>query len=235
MGSIRLNVEEKGAFINALPEGFTITFFESFREKLACAKLNFMNAKTRLTMEEAYYVHKDIIDWHSQYSETKIPEQALGVDWLTARAMQWLFKNWRRVEFANKYLGAALIPRILLDFIPGLSCNAHFVIYHSHAPKAVLEHIAAGRAIQRFWLTVAHLNLGLQPSQTSIIFAKYIRNNTVFTTNTEVKSHAVMAKAALELIVNDAERAVFIGRLGRTSSPRSRSIRKKLSELIANA
>lgn len=235
MGTKKLSSNEKEALIYALPEGFSITFFESFSEKLACAKLNFINAKTRLTMEEAFNVHREIIEWNSKYSETKIPEQALGIDWLTARAMQWMFKNWHRVNFANNYLGAALIPRIILDFIPGLRSNAHFVIYASQEPKTIQEYIASGRAIQRFWLTVAQLNLGLQPSQTSIIFAKYLRNKTLFTLDDSVKINAIKAKEALESVVQHSERAVFIGRLGRTELPRSRSIRKRLSKLIINS
>lgn len=234
MGTKKLSSKEKDSLINALPEGFSITFFESFSEKLACAKLNYINAKTRLTMEEAFNVHREIIEWNSKYSETKIPEQALGVDWLTARAMQWMFKDWHRVNFANKYLGAALIPRIILDFIPGLRSNAHFVIYANQEPKTVQEHLSAGQAIQRFWLTVAQLNLGLQPSQTSIIFAKYLRNKTVFTLDDSVIANARKAKEALETVIPHSERAVFVGRLGRTELPRSRSIRKSLSELIIN-
>ncbi|MFC6668971.1 hypothetical protein [Marinobacterium aestuariivivens] len=40
----------------------------------------FANAKVRLTMPEAYAVHSRIIDWGQQFSDDKIPEQAVGID-----------------------------------------------------------------------------------------------------------------------------------------------------------
>jgi molybdopterin/thiamine biosynthesis adenylyltransferase len=234
MGSRVLNSIEKEELEQSLPEGFSIQWFESFQEKLNIAKLNFCNAKTRLTMEEAYQTHKEIIDWHKQFSETKIPEQAVGVDWVTARLMQWMFKSWDRIKFVNTYLAGTVLPRIQLDFIPSLKSSAHFAIKAHSSPESIREYIDSGRAIQRFWLTSAKLGLGFQPEQTPVIFAKYLNKGIVFTRDEEVIKNAQKGKVMFEEIITESSNVVFLGRLGRGTPPKSRSLRKPLSELMVN-
>ncbi|XPF93402.1 ThiF family adenylyltransferase [Colwellia sp. RE-S-Sl-9] len=232
MGTQPLTAAEKAQLEQEVPDGYKIKWFESKEDKLAIAKLNFCNAKTRLTMYEAYKVHKEIIDWNKQYSETKIPEQALGVDWLTARMMQWLFKSWGRVKFANTYLAGTLLPRLQLDFIPSLKSSAHFAIIAEKAPKTIEEYITVGRILQRVWLTATKLQLGFQPEQTPVIFSRYIDNEIRFTEDINVINNANKGKALFESIFEQANNTVFLARLGRSTAPKSRSIRKPLDDLI---
>ncbi|WP_448565173.1 ThiF family adenylyltransferase [Thalassotalea ganghwensis] len=232
MGSSPLTEREKAELTLSIPAGYSVRWYETFDQKLAIAKLNFRNAKTRLTMEEAFHTHKNIIEWHKQFSETKIPEQALGVDWLTARMMQSLFKSWQRVEFCNKFLAGTWLPRIQLDFIPSLKSTAHFAIQADKEPETIEEYIEAGRVIQRFWLTAAKLGLGFQPEQTPVIFAKYLRKDIPFTKNESVIKNAKKGKAMFDKIVPDSEKTLFLGRIGRSQLPKSRSIRKPLKELM---
>lgn len=232
MGTQKLNTAEKKELENALDDGFNIQWFESLPQKLAIAKLNFINAKTRLTMKEAFSVHKEIIEWKAQYSETKIPEQALGVDWVTARLMQWMFHSWSRIEFANKYLAGTVIPRIQLDFIPSLKSCAHFALQSKEPLSSTQEYIDAGRVLQRFWLTSAKLGLGFQPEQTPVIFSKYLTNNIHFAEDKSVVKNAEKGKVMFEKIVKNAENTVFLGRIGRSQLPKSRSTRLPLEKLI---
>lgn len=232
MGTQPLTAVEKAQLEQELPDGFKIQWFESKEDKLAIAKLNFCNAKTRLTMYEAYEVHKEIIDWNKQYSETKIPEQALGVDWLTARMMQWLFKSWGRVKFANTYLAGTLLPRLQLDFIPSLKSSAHFAIIAEKTPKTIEEYILVGRILQRVWLTATKLQLGFQPEQTPVIFSRYIDNEIKFTEDINVINNADKGKALFGSIFEQPSNTVFLARLGRSTAPKSRSIRKPLDDLI---
>jgi hypothetical protein len=232
MGTRTLNNAERKELESCLPAGFSVKWFESFDDKLAMAKLNFTNAKTRLTMKEAYAVHKEIIEWKAQFSETKIPEQALGVDWVTARLMQWMFKSWDRIAFANKFFAGTLMPRIQLDFIPSLKSSAHFAI---HADKKIVtteEYIEAGKAIQRFWLTTTKLGLGFQPEQTPVIFSKYLDNDISFTQDPKVINNAKKGKKMFDALITGADNTVFLGRIGRSAPPKSRSIRRPLAELI---
>jgi molybdopterin/thiamine biosynthesis adenylyltransferase len=232
MGTRILSGSERKELEDCLPVGLSVKWFESFDDKLSIAKLNFCNAKTRLTMKEAYAVHKEIIEWKAQFSETKIPEQALGVDWGTARLMQWMFKSWDRIAFANKFLAGTFLPRIQLDFIPSLKSSAHFAIQADKKIVATEEYIEAGKAIQRFWLTTTKLGFGFQPEQTPVIFSKYLNNDITFTEDTKVISNAKKGKKMFEALLTNAENTVFLGRIGRAASPKSRSIRRPLSELI---
>lgn len=232
MGTRAINDSERKELEDCLPEGLSVQWFESFNDKLSMAKLNFCNAKTRLTMKEAYAVHKEIIEWKVQFSETKIPEQALGVDWGTARLMQWMFKSWKRIAFANKFLAGTFLPRIQLDFIPSLKSSAHFAITANKKVESIEEYIEAGKAIQRFWLTTTKLGFGFQPEQTPVIFSKYLKNDISFTNDQTVISNAIKGKDMFEALLNNAENTVFLGRIGRSAPPKSRSIRRPLSELM---
>ena len=232
MGTQALSNREKAELSASIPEGYSVEWFESNDEKKAIAKLNFCNAKTRLTMKEAFYVHREIIEWKSQYSQTKIPEQALGVDYMTARMMQWMFKSWERVKFVNRYLMGTLPPRIVLDYIPSIKSCAHFAIKADKKPETIEDYIEAGRIVQRFWLTTAKLGLGFQPEQTPVIFSKYLNNGIKFTEQEDVIENARKGKAMFESIVSDSESVHFLGRLGRTQMPKSRSTRIDLNELI---
>lgn len=232
MGTRMLSNTEKAALEQSIPDGYSIQWFECFSDKLAIAKLNFCNAKTRLTMKEAYAVHKEIIEWKAQFSETKIPEQALGVDWITARLMQWMFKSWSRIEFANTFLAGTILPRIQLDFIPSLKSSAHFALQSDKKISSTEDYIEAGRALQKFWLTTAKLGLGFQPEQTPVIFAKYLNEDIKFTEDPAVISNAKKGKAMFEGIVKNADNTIFLARVGRSELPKSRSTRLPLEKLL---
>jgi molybdopterin/thiamine biosynthesis adenylyltransferase len=232
MGTQKLTIAEKKLLESTLPVGFHLQWFESFDDKLAIAKLNFTNAKTRLTMKEAFAVHKEIIEWKAQFSETKIPEQALGVDWATARLMQWMFHSWKRIEFANKYFAGTLMPRIQLDFIPSLKSCAHFALQAEKPLTTTEEYVEAGKVLQRLWLTTAKLGLGFQPEQTPVIFARYLNNRISFTQNRAVIQNAEKGKNMFESIVRNSDNTVFLARVGRSELPKSRSTRLPLNKLI---
>jgi len=232
MGTQKLTTAEKAILESTLPVGFHLQWFESFDDKLAIAKLNFTNAKTRLTMPEAFKVHKAIIEWKAQFSETKIPEQALGVDWATARLMQWMFHSWKRIEFANKYFAGTLMPRIQLDFIPSLKSCAHFALQAEKPLTTTEEYVEAGKVLQRLWLTTVKLGLGFQPEQTPVIFARYLNNGISFTENQAVIQNAEKGKAMFESIVKNSDNTIFLARIGRSELPKSRSTRLPLDKLI---
>jgi hypothetical protein len=191
------------------------------------------NAKLRLTMPEAYEVHRRIIQWNSRFSEDKVPDQSLGIDPVTTRLMCWVLGSWKRVKFFNTFLAGTLAPRIQMDFIPSLACGAHFVILANHAAKDIDDYIDAGRAVQRFWLTATRLGLQLQPEITPLIFSRYVRNELEFT---KVKKLAQYAKSLADqtehlIGVEETSRAIFMGRIGMGPAPWSRSLRRSLGQL----
>lgn len=232
MGTRALSDEEKAALQQCLPAGFKLHFYESLGQKWRCAWLNFKNAKTRLTMKEAYHVHKEIIDWGQQFSDSKIPEQALGIDKGTGQLMQWAFKKWSRVAFLNRYLFGTLAPRLQLDLLPGICSSAHFTLCAPHPAELKNDYLAAGRAIYRFWLMTDALQLGLQPGLTPVIFSRYLDNDVTFTDDQSVCRRAKAFQRLYKSYIPEHKNLVFMGRVGRTTPPVSRSVRRPLKTLV---
>lgn len=232
MGGKRLSAEEK-RILEAAAHPFRVRWFETLPERWSIARLNFANAKIRLTIREAYEVHKRVIEWGARFSEDRIPEAAVGVDPITARVMQWVMYSWQRVEFFNKWFAGTLGPRIQLDLIPGVACSAHACLV-APAPQPSIEgRIAAGAAVQRFWLTCERLGLQHQPEMTPLIFNHYVRSRIRFT-DTEsalVLSQALDAALTDEQGTSDIRVASWLCRIGRPKPAAGRSLRKSLAAL----
>lgn len=233
-----LSASEKTTLERGVGTGFTIQWLEG-RQRAAAAKLMFNNAKLRLLMPEAYQTHKRIIIWPEKQldgSETAVkwgvPATALGVDPVTMRLMKWAMHSWKRLKLTNTVFGTAA-PRLQMDLLPGLACAAHFVIRASGKPETMDDFISAGRAVQRFWLTLTQLGLVMQPEMTPLIFSAYLRDGTHFTAETRLQQLARrLATQLKELIGQDTDTAVFMGRIGAGNLPASRSMRRPLEELL---
>ena len=230
----RLRASEKVALAASLPSGYSVQWFEGWRMRLACARLMYDNAKLRLTMPEAHKVHRDVIEWGARFSTDRIPEQALGVDPMTARLMRWVMHSWRRVDFFNTWLAGTVAPRLQMDLLPGLYCAAHFVLLAEAPPRHIDDYVAAGRAMQRFWLTATQLGLQLQPELTPLIFARYVRERRAFSRTDGMlelaQELALQCQAVLGAVAFD--RAVFLGRIGAGPAAQARSLRRPLQDLL---
>ena len=236
LDSRRLTPSEKSALEAAVRPGFTCVWFEQWSERARLARLNVANARIRLTLPEAYSVHRDVIEWDSQYSETRVPDAALGASRGSLKMMRWALASWGRVSFLNRYLAGTVIPRVELDLVPGLACGAHCVLLADHAPTSVDDYIAAGRALQRFWLTASHLTLQFQPQYTPLVFARYARDSLRFTSDARRTRDAERIRRKLDALLgaDAATRAVFMGRIGAGPRATSRSVRRPLHELMVD-
>jgi hypothetical protein len=193
----------------------------------------FNNAKLRLTMPEAYRVHRNIIEWNARFSYDRVPDRALGVDPLTLHLMRFVMGSWRRVEFFNTYMAGTVAPRIQMDFLPSMACAAHFAIKAQRTPITIDDFVAAGRIVQRLWLTATQLGLFQQPEVTPLIFASYLRNALPFTTVVGLQESArELAKATDRILGPDTERVIWMGRLGAGPAPSARSLRRPVAGLI---
>ncbi|MQA22108.1 nitroreductase family protein [Rugamonas rivuli] len=228
-----LTPAERAALTSALPDGYQVHWLEG-SQRLAAARLMFRNAKLRLTMPEAWQVHKSVIEWNARYSEDRIPDQALGVDAATARLMRWVMQRWQRVAFFNTWLAGTLAPRLQMDLIPGLACAAHFVLTAPRKPQRVDDYLAAGRAMQRFWLTATAQGLQLQPELTPLIFARYVREGRVFSATPGMQQRAEELSRQGARLTGQAvwETAVFMGRIGAGPAASARSLRMPLRALL---
>ncbi len=235
MKTTPLTANQRIAIQTAVGEGYTIQFFETLADRYEVSKLLWQNAHIRLTCPEAYQVHKQIIEWGTSFSKDRIPECAVGVDALTAKLMRWVMQSWERLNFFNRYLFGTIAPRIQLDFLPAIFCAGHLLIKAERMPQTLLDFIAAGMMMQRAWLTCTANGLFLQPEMTPVIFNWYttqkIKVSHLDAVNQEVDK---LAENLYTLADTESKQAVFMCRVGISSTPVSRSIRLSLDELMRN-
>ena len=233
MRTTPLTPSQKQALQDAVGEAYTVRWFEGGARRWRLARLMFENAKLRLTMPEAYAVHRDIIEWQARFSEDRVPDQALGLDAMTLKLMRWVMTSWQRVKFFNTWLAGHLTPRIEMDLLPGFFCAAHFAIQARNAPETLDDYVAAGRAVQRFWLTATSLGLQLQPEMTPLIFNRYVRGGIEFSHMPGATETAVRLGGRLAGILQcvPASQVAFLGRIGSGKAPTSRSLRLPVERL----
>lgn len=231
-----LDESQRLALIAAAGEDFAVQLFESFAQRRQVAALLWHNAHIRLTCPEAFPVHREIIEWGVRYSADRLPEQAVGVDPVTARLMRWAMQSWKRVDFLNRYLLGTVPPRIQLDYLPALFCAAHVLLRPRRPPQDLPDWLALGQAMQRLWLTVTQQGLHLQPQMTPVIFRWYARAGKKFSAQPALFDAAQRLTMRFEALAgaNEKDAFGFFCRVGRSASPDSRSVRLSLEKLLRN-
>jgi len=218
----------------AVGEGYGVIWIEGSASRWKMARLLFRSAHIRLTIPEAYEVHRQNIQWDARYSEDRIPDQAVGVDSMTLKVMRWTLQSWRRVQIMNRYFAGTLLPRLQMDLLPGYKCAAHFIIVSKQALDTTEKFFNGGRALQRFWLTATSLNLQFQPEMTPVIFSRYSSSGVTFTKVKPALARAHQVSVDLGEIIGMqkfTDFAVFMGRVGIGRRPLSRSLRLEIDKL----
>lgn len=227
-----LHADDKAALEACVGDAYAVTWLEGFPAKFRTARLMFNNARLRLTMPEAFETHRKVIHWGVTHSPDRVPDQALGVDPATLKLMKWAMVSWKRMATINALTGT-WAPRLQMDLIPGLACAAHFVLKAKRQPSSIDDYVAAGRVVQRFWLTLTARGLYMQPEMTPLIFSKYVRDGRAFTGQASLHAPARRLQAqAHRIIFTDAHFPVYMGRLGSGKAPAARSERLPLEVLI---
>ena len=231
-----LRPADRAALEAAPGPGYRVLWVEGTGAKARMARLLFRNAGIRLTIREAYEVHRRIIQWHSDFSEDRIPDRALGLNPAAVALMRWAMQSWERVSFLNRYLAGTLLPRIEMDVLPALGCAAHFFLIADQPPEDLAGYLAGGRAVQRFWLTTTALGLQFQPEMTPLIFSNYSRHGVPFSTDARARRLADRLRADLADLIGlgALDAAVFAGRVGYGPDPRWRSLRLPVERLWAS-
>jgi len=231
-----LTDSQKQAMSNAAGNAFKVEFFELPKERFRVARLLWKSAKIRLTCPEAYLVHREIIEWKAKFSKHKIPEQAVGVDPITARLMEWAMHSWARVDFLNRFLLGTVLPRIQLDFLPGFFCAAHLLVRPTNRPVHLSDWITLGAATQRIWLVATQHGLQFQPQMTPVIFRWYARANRSFTKVVGMPEQVQIVADEMEAITSTTahDHFGFFARVGVSKMPESRSTRLDMRSLVEN-
>jgi hypothetical protein len=235
MSPERMSSEHRLALEDAV-RPYTVIWRDSWADRARIAGLCARNAHIRLTIPEAYAVHKAVIAWNCETSDDRLPAASLGADPVLLGVMRWVMASWERVSFFNRYLGGTVMPRFLMDFLPGVLCSGHFAILESSESRSTAERVAAGRAVQRFWLTATKLKLQLQPAYTPLVFARYAREHRQFTQVEQANATACEIARRLEEIIGSGEalRTVFLGRIGPARAVKGRSLRLPIDRLMVD-
>ena len=229
-----LTHDEKDILTPSSGSLYRVIWLEGLSPKLQMAKLLSQSGKLRLSIPEAYEVHRKIIEWNTQYSEDRVPDRAIGLDKMTLHLMRWVMKSWHRVNFFNTFLAGSLVPRIELDMIPAVGCAAHFFIVAENKPESLMDYVDAGRALQRFWLTATKLGLLVQPEMSPLIFRNYATNNISLSIKHGANHAAKIIALKLDSLVGGTDvgqNIVFMGRIGSGKKSSARSVRLPLERL----
>ena len=225
---------ERQALEHAVGSDYKIVWFEGWPARWQWAALLWANAGLRLRLPEAFEVHRRVIHWDARFSPDRIPDQALGVDKLTLALMRQAMTSWQRINFLNTWLGGTIAPRLMMDWLPALACAAHVAILARQPLATVDDHVAGGRAVQRFWLTATQLGLQHQPAITPLVFARYLREERVFTAQSAlVETSRKMVDRLDGLLSGKTASAVWLGRIGHGAPALARSERRPLTDLLA--
>lgn len=209
-----------------------IAWFEPLPARARIAALCARNARIRMTIPEAYATHRAVIAWHATVSDDRMPDMSLGAGPLVLALMRGAMTSWERVEQVNRWTGT-LMPRIALDYLPGVRCSAQVALIADRAPASRADRVAAGRAVQRLWLTATALNLQMQPQYTPLVFARYARERRRFTVDARASVQATGIADELDRVLgHDCGRAVWLARIGPARSVSGRSLRLPLAKLI---
>ena len=228
-----LTAEQWAALRAAVGPDHELLAFEG-AQRWHWARLLWANGGLRLRLPEAFDTHRSVIEWGQRYSRTRIPDQALGVDAVTIAIMRKAMVSWPRVDFLNRWMAGTHMPRLLMDLLPALACGAHLALIARRPPAGVDDHVAAGRSIQRMWLTATQLGLQHQPAVTPLVFARYLHEGTRFTGNAAEQTMAKGLASRLGALLGEhnTERAVWLGRIGHGAPASSRSVRLALADLM---
>ncbi len=229
-----LTPAEKGCLDASVGPSHTVLWVEDLATRWRMARLLFSSAKLRLTIKEAYDVHAAVIEWNARFSESKVPDQAIGLDPATLRLMRWAMRSWTRTKVLSTYFGGTLVPRLELDLLPGIACAAHLVILARAEPQGVDDYVSAGGAVQRLWLAATRFGLQQQPEMTPLIFSGYAWHQTSFSGDRSAMEKAKRLRARLGELIGDDQllRAVWMGRIGSANGALARSLRLPLDALL---
>jgi sulfur-carrier protein adenylyltransferase/sulfurtransferase len=230
-----LLARERATLAGTLGAGLQFTWYEGAANRLKFARLSACATRIRLRLPAAYEVHRRIIDWGDGDSPTGIPAGATGLWRPTLPLMRWAMRDWQRMTWLNRF-GGARSAALQLDWAPALACAGFFTV--ALAPGAARDPqslLRIGGSLLRLWLAATRLGLALQPGLAILMFAHYGATGAPFTRDARLRREAVRCDRLLRALVgDDAERLVFVGRVGepRDTPPGQRSVRLSVPELL---
>lgn len=229
---------QKAALVTSVGHEYEIVWLDGAKKweavKVLCAA-----EKLRTFTPEVFREYQRVIDWKAQTSPDKMPGASMGLDAFTVKFAVLMFKSWNFYRLCNYVLGGYLLSLLKLDLLPGLGCAGHFVLLAKSKPQTILDHVKAGEAMQRLWLTATSLGLVHQPSITPLAFARYGQDTKDFSVHPKAMHWARAVRRRMSALLGGdsvLDRTVWFGRIGeaRPSHHQNecRSLRRPLVELL---
>lgn len=232
-----LTPDDRTALEAALGPGFALHWFTSLSQRLAIAWANSAATQMRLRSRACFNIHQKVIDWSGPYSREGLPAQAVGLDPLARRLMQWALAYWPRMKFASGILRADLYAALEMDILPSVQSGGFVVIQQSMAaPDRVQpsDQMVFGERIYRLWLEATRRGLAFQPALAPIFAAAQLNESQASGVEAQ---ELPRAGAARDRFINatglDISSVVFQARLGYpiVAKTPGRSIRRPLESL----
>lgn len=233
-----LTQAQRMALEQSLGPELVVQWWTRAAQRWQIGRLNALATHIRLSIPEAYAVHRRILDWENARSPAQVPAASIGLNPVALKAMRWVMQDWQRVHRMNRFAGGTVMPRVEMDLLPALNCGAHFMIFPSkdEAQADAPTLLRQGRALQRFWLSASAHGLVMQPSLAPLCFAYYAKEGRDFTTDQRMRKHAAQLATALQAAWIPVSRVapVFMGRVGSPLGAQStaRSVRLPLAQLM---
>lgn len=204
-------------------------------------KLSMMNSYIRTFTEESYKELKRTVAWGKTFSKNQMPGKALGINPGAQLIASRIIGSWPLFRFFNRYLMGYYTTALEVDILPNVGCAGHVAISADRAPETPDDYIAAGRAVQRFWLTATRLGIRHQPCITPISFYKHGKDQTPFAQQPAVGGWIATLNECVRAFLGVKEDAaldhlVWMGRVGKGGKmSRARSVRKSVAELTTGS
>ncbi len=228
-----LTAAEIAALESALQGRLPLRWHAGAQARLAIARLGAAATDIRLRCPEMFPIHQAVIDWERPLSPKGIPARSVGLAPPMLPLFRWAMASWPRMQRLN-LLGTASAAA-QLDYLPALQSSSFAVFLRPPGATGIEAILAAGQAIQRFWLTATMLGLAMQPGIAPIAFARYGQAQHRFTAEASLLAKAGRLAGAFSRTLGAApDQVLFIARIGepRPRLPSVRSARLPLTELM---
>ena len=233
MSPCSLTTQEKTLLEKSVGDRYRVVWLDGFKQKSAIGNLLFKADGIRFSIPEIFERDRNAVEWNSQLSEDRIPDGALGINPIAKSIMRWLASN-RKYDKLLSYVARSPLPRFEMDLLPAIFCAGHFIITAHNPLKTVDDYVAVGRCMQRFWLTATTLGIMLHPEFMPLCFSDYVLNNRYPSQIERLNKQVKLLFATFTKLVGEqtVAHAVFMGRIGKSSPPKARSVRLPLNKLI---
>ncbi len=231
-----LTAEHKHMLQTAVGDNYHLLWIEGSAKRRTIRSI-WYSERIRLQTPEIMQAYAETIEWGVDRSATKMPWTALGLNPVMKHLFRQLVHYPTLMRITIQYLGGQLASFFELGILPSLGCAAQFAMVERSSPRDSKDFIAAGRALQRLWLTATHLGILHQPNFTPVAMQRWREMGHAFSKNPASMDAGQKLLDSLTPLIGEENlpKIVWMGRLGYGKAPSARSVRMPLADLLLDA